>query len=43
MPSASKAQQKMIELFQAKAGITLEELMSGIRDGVIEQALKALS
>ena len=39
----TQAQQKMIELFQAKAGITLEELMSGIRDGVIEQALKALS
>ncbi len=39
----AQARQKMIDLFQAKTGITLEELMNGIRDGVIEQSLKALS
>ena len=40
IPNDEQAQQKITELFEKKAGITMQELVGGIRDGLIEKALK---
>ena len=39
IPDDEQAQRKITELFEKKVGITMQELVEGIRDGLIEKAL----
>ena len=39
IPDDEQAQHKITELFEKKVGITMQELVEGIRDGLIEKAL----